>query len=98
LNAWTNFYETWYVYHGNWAHLNSVFHKFFPSVCVSVCDSLLSLQGIRSVKCVPLFGARQRLGRHVPPAKNRRNNRKIVEGVVFCTIHNVLWRTAENPG
>jgi hypothetical protein len=24
LNAWTNLYETWYVYHGTWANLNGI--------------------------------------------------------------------------
>jgi hypothetical protein len=39
LNAWTDLYETWYVYRGTWAHLNSILHKSLPSVCVcvSVC-------------------------------------------------------------
>jgi hypothetical protein len=45
------------VYHGTWAHLNGVLHKSFSSVCVSVCVSLLSLQGNGSVKCIPPFGA-----------------------------------------
>jgi hypothetical protein len=36
---------------GNWAHLSGVLHKNLPSVCVSVCISLLSLQGSGSVKC-----------------------------------------------
>jgi hypothetical protein len=40
LNSWTNLYETWYVYHGTWAHVNDVLHKSLPSVCVSVCVSL----------------------------------------------------------
>jgi hypothetical protein len=53
LNAWTNLYETWYVYHGTWAHLNGVFHKSLPSVCVPVCVSLLSLLGNGSVKTFP---------------------------------------------
>jgi hypothetical protein len=35
-NAWTNLYETRYVYHGTWAHPNGVLHKSLPSVCVSV--------------------------------------------------------------
>jgi hypothetical protein len=39
LYAWTNIYETRYVYHGTWAHLNGVLHKFVVSVCVSVCVS-----------------------------------------------------------
>jgi hypothetical protein len=37
LNARTSLYETWYVYHGTWAHLNSVLRKFLPSVSLSVC-------------------------------------------------------------
>jgi hypothetical protein len=32
LNAWTNIYETWYVYHGTWANLNGVIHKSLPIV------------------------------------------------------------------
>jgi hypothetical protein len=39
LNAWTSLYETWYVYHGIWAHLSSVYHKHLPSVCIYVCPS-----------------------------------------------------------
>jgi hypothetical protein len=41
-------------------HLKGMFHKSFQSVCVSVCISLLSLQGNGSVKRILLFGARQR--------------------------------------
>jgi hypothetical protein len=37
LKAWVSFYETWYVYHGTWAHLKCLLHKFLPSVCVSIC-------------------------------------------------------------
>jgi hypothetical protein len=33
---------------------------------VSVCVSLLSLLGNCSVECIPPFGARQRLGKHIP--------------------------------
>jgi hypothetical protein len=39
LKAWTNLYETWYVYHGSWAHLNGLIKKSLPSVFVSVCVS-----------------------------------------------------------
>jgi hypothetical protein len=35
LNAWTNLYETWYVYHGTWSP--SEWLTYFPSVCVSIC-------------------------------------------------------------
>jgi hypothetical protein len=52
-NASTNRYEIWYVYHGVWAYLNGVLHKSFPSVCVSVCVSLLSLLGNGSVNTFP---------------------------------------------
>jgi hypothetical protein len=44
------------------------------SVCLS-CVSLLSLLGKGSVNGIPPFGARQRLGEHVPAATNTRNNR-----------------------
>ena len=27
LNARTSLYETWYLYHGTWAHLNGILHK-----------------------------------------------------------------------
>jgi hypothetical protein len=63
-NARTNLHKTWYVYHGNWAHLNGALHKFLPLVCVSVCVSLLSLKGNVSVKHVLKFCARQQLARN----------------------------------
>jgi hypothetical protein len=28
--GWTNFYETWYAYHGVWAYLNGAIHKSLP--------------------------------------------------------------------
>jgi hypothetical protein len=37
LNAWTNLYETWYVYHGTWVYLSGVLHKSLPSACAPVC-------------------------------------------------------------
>jgi hypothetical protein len=86
LNAWTNLYETRYVYHGNWAHFNGVLRKSLPSVSVSVCVSLLSLLGKGSVKYIPHFIARQRLGKHVPAATNTRNNRRIVGRVIFYAV------------
>jgi hypothetical protein len=39
------------------------------SVCVSVCVSLLLLLAKDSLKCVPPFSARQRLGKQVPAEK-----------------------------
>jgi hypothetical protein len=50
LIAWASLYETWYVHHDTWAHLNGVLHKSLPSVCVSLCVSLLSLLGNCSVR------------------------------------------------
>lgn len=32
LKAWIGSYETWYEYHGKWAHLNDMFHRYFPLV------------------------------------------------------------------
>jgi hypothetical protein len=86
LNAWTNIYETWYVYNGNWTHLNGVLHKSFPLVCVSACVSLLSLLGNGSVKCIPPIGTRQRHGKHVSAAMNSRCNRRIVRRVIFYAV------------
>jgi hypothetical protein len=44
-----HFYETWYVYHGNWTNLNGVLEKPLPPVSVSVCVAHLSLLGNGSV-------------------------------------------------
>jgi hypothetical protein len=42
LNAWTNLYETWYVYHGNWAHLKgSPSHQ---SLCLYVYPPIVARQ------------------------------------------------------
>jgi hypothetical protein len=82
LNAWTNRYETWYVYHGTWAHLSGVLHKFITSVCVS----LLSVLGNVYVKCILPFIARQRLDKHVPAAADTRNSRRIV-GPVGLSVY-----------
>jgi hypothetical protein len=46
LNVSTNLYETWSVYHDNWAHLNGVLHKSFPSVCVCMCPTIVARQGL----------------------------------------------------
>jgi hypothetical protein len=53
LNAWTNMYEIWYVYHEIWTHLNVVFHKSLRSVCVSVFVFPLLLLGNDSVYTLP---------------------------------------------
>jgi hypothetical protein len=46
----------------------------------------LSLQGNGSVNCIPPFGARQRLGQHVPAATNTRYNIRIVGRVIFYAV------------
>jgi hypothetical protein len=53
LNDWTNHYEIWYIYHGTYAHQSGILHKCLPSVCGSVCVSLLSLIGNGSVNTFP---------------------------------------------
>jgi hypothetical protein len=50
LNVWSNLYETWYEYHGSWAHLSGILHKFRPPIWVSVYVALQSLLGNGSVK------------------------------------------------
>jgi hypothetical protein len=86
LNASTNVYETLYVrvYHCTRAHLNGVLHKSLPSFCVSVCISLLSLLGKGSVKCIPPFIARQRLGKYDPAERNTANTKRIVGRLCLC--------------
>jgi hypothetical protein len=74
---------------GNWVHLRGLLRKSLPSVCVSLCLSLLSLQGNGWVQYyVPPFGARQRLGKHVPAAKNTRDKRMV--GYVISVAVRVL--------
>jgi hypothetical protein len=41
LNAWTNLYETWYVYHGTWAHFINPSHQ---SVCLYVYPPIIARQ------------------------------------------------------
>jgi hypothetical protein len=77
LNVWSRLYETWYVYHANWAHLSYVTNPSQQSVFLS----LLSLQINGSVKCNPLFSAKQRLSKLVSAATNIRNN---ISGV--CSV------------
>jgi hypothetical protein len=87
LNASTNLYETWYVYHGNWANRIGVLHRPLPSVCVSVCVCFILLLRNGSVKCFLPFCARQLLDKHVPAATNTLNNRSIVGQVSFYAVH-----------
>jgi hypothetical protein len=83
-SPWTNFYETWYDFHGTWAHLNGVLYKSLPSVCVS----LFKLLGNGSVKLNPSIIAMQRIGKHVPEAKNTRNVSRIVESMCLFSSSN----------
>jgi hypothetical protein len=67
LNVWTNLYETWYVYHGTWAHLNGVFHKFLPSVCQYV---------------YPFIVARQWAGKNVAAAMNTHKTTELLDASI----------------
>jgi hypothetical protein len=77
INATTSLYE---------AHLKGVLHKSLPSVCVSVCVSLLSLQGNGTVNCIPLIAARQRLSKHIPAARNTCNSTRNVGRVILYAV------------
>jgi hypothetical protein len=75
LNAWTNLYENWYVYHETWTHINSLLHKSLPPVCVSaysICPLLFLGKG--SEKCIP------------PSLLGNGNNRSTVGRVVFYAV------------
>jgi hypothetical protein len=74
------------VYYATWAHVSDVRHKSLPSVCVSVCVTVLSLLVNGSVKCIPPFVFRQRLGKHFPAATNTHNNIRIVGRVIFYAV------------
>jgi hypothetical protein len=65
-----------------WAHLDGVLNKLLLSVCVS----LLTFQGKGLVKWIPSFGARQRLGKHVPMATNTRYKRRNVGRVILYAV------------
>jgi hypothetical protein len=86
VNTWTNLYETWYfyVYYDTWTHLSGVLRKSLPSVCVTVCLSLLSLPSKGSADCILPSIVRQRLDEHVLPSTNTHNNRTIVGRVCVC--------------
>jgi hypothetical protein len=70
---------------------------------VSVYASLQSLLGKFSVKYIhiPLFFARQRLGKHVPGEMNTRNNRRIVGRVCLwvylCILLSLLGNNSVLP-
>jgi hypothetical protein len=53
---------------------------------VSVCASRPSFQGNGLGKCVPSFGGRHRLGKHVPEATITGHSRRIIGPVIFCAV------------
>jgi hypothetical protein len=87
VNLWMP--KTWYIYiyiYISW-HLSPsqcFINPSHQSVCL--CVFLLLLQGNGSVKCIPPFGARQRLGKHIPAEMNKRNTRGIVGRVIFYAV------------
>jgi hypothetical protein len=92
------FKKTWCVHHGTWAHLRGVLHKSLQSICVSIYASLQSLLGKGSVKYIPPFFARQRIGKYVPAKMNTRNNRRIVGHVCLwvclCILPSLLGNSS----
>jgi hypothetical protein len=86
-----------YVYNGTWAHLSGVLHKSLPSVCLSLCISVLSLLGKSWVKCIPAFIAGQRLGKQVPAAKSTHNNKRNVWcACLWVCLCIFLWLPGKN--
>jgi hypothetical protein len=83
---WSSLYETWYVYYGSWAHLNSVFFKSLPLVCVPiyVCPIVARQRLSKNPHIVT-----QRLGKNLTENGYIRNNRRIVWRVVFCAFRAV---------
>jgi hypothetical protein len=81
LNAWTNFYDTWYMYHGTWAQLTSVFHEHLPSFCLCVYS--------------PLSFLGNGLARTWLQNECTCNNRRLVEYIVLYVVRVVpkesLW-------
>jgi hypothetical protein len=63
------------------AYLKNPSHQ---SVFVRI--SFESLQGNASVKFIPPFGTRQRLGKEIPVATNSHNNRRTVQSVIFYAV------------
>jgi hypothetical protein len=49
FDACTNLYETWYVYHGIWAHLNSILHKSLSLVRVCVSPTVAWQRLVKNV-------------------------------------------------
>jgi hypothetical protein len=64
------------------AHLNGVLHKSISSIYMSICISPLSLLDNGS-------------GKRYCNSECRRNNRRIVEHVVFCAVCVVPWKAGD---
>jgi hypothetical protein len=79
LIAGSNLYETWYVYHGKWTHLNGVLHKSLTSVCVSECLSPIA--------------ARQQLDNDVTVATNTHEIMELLD-MLFSTVSVLYQKTA----
>jgi hypothetical protein len=61
---------------------------------VSVFVSILQLLGKGSVKGIPHFIARQRLGKHVPAARNACKNRRVIGRDILYAV-NVLTKVSQ---
>jgi hypothetical protein len=53
LNARTNLYEAWYVYHDTWTYLNGILYKYLPTVCVCLLLLLLYLFSLTTNRFLP---------------------------------------------
>jgi hypothetical protein len=83
LNAWTNLYASWCVYHGTRDDLSGVLYTFVPLFCASVCV-LPTFEQQRLGKCLPPIIARQPICKHVPAATNMHSNKRNVGCVCVC--------------
>jgi hypothetical protein len=52
--------------------------------------SFLSVLGNGSVNCIPHFGTRHPLDKHVPEATNTRKSKGIAGRVIFCAVRVLL--------
>jgi hypothetical protein len=85
LNAWTNIYETWNVYHCTWTHLTVELHKSLPTICKSTCVSFLFVPRQRLDK-YPLIVVRQWLEKKtVTEATNAHAT------ITNCWTRRLLW-------
>jgi hypothetical protein len=67
-----------------------VLRKSLPSVCVSVCVSLISLLRNGPVKCILPFIARQRRGKHFAAAKNICKNKELLDACVYESAYSLI--------